>query len=122
MSSAAMALASHGTQQDPGTLNAWLGANGGYADRDLIVWGSIGHFGSLMLYGDYRGAGSLAPADFQSALAKDWPVIVNVRHGGHWVFVTGWAGNTTYNVNDAGFDVNTYDYADMSNFVVYQVQ
>jgi hypothetical protein len=45
MSDVAMALATlntniNGELANPGNLNQWLTANGGYADTDLIIWAS----------------------------------------------------------------------------------
>jgi hypothetical protein len=45
MSSAAMALTGTGHTYDPGTLNTWLKAHGGYASGDLFVWASINPLG-----------------------------------------------------------------------------
>ena len=47
-----MALASYGTYLNgalvnPGSLNQWLNANGGYADSDLIVWACMLYFNSI---------------------------------------------------------------------------
>lgn len=119
MSSVAMALRTLGTEVDPGTLNTWLIQNDGFADGDLLVWGSVAEFGTMKLYNYFHGAASLSQSDLQGFIAQGWPVIVNVRHGEHWVLATQAVQNSTYLVNDPGFWVNSYTYDDMVNFVVY---
>lgn len=45
MSSVAMGLAGAGKNYNPGTLNSWLKAHGGYVSGDLIVWGAVSSIG-----------------------------------------------------------------------------
>lgn len=115
MSSVAMAL---NNGMDPGQLNQWLINNGGYASGDLIIWGSVNSLGSVKFYNRYVGAGSLAISDLQHYVSTGWPVIINVRSGGHWVLATSVSGSSI-GVQDPGFSVSSYDYSGVSNFVVY---
>lgn len=67
--------------------------------------------------------GSLSKSDLGNFVSKCYPVIVNVRSGTHWVLVTGsTSSNNTWKVNDPYFSNTTYDYSDMSEFVVYDIK
>ena len=111
-----MALRTRGSNVDPGTFNTWLINNGGYVNGNLLVWGAPN---TIKLQNYYKGYGSLSQASLQGMISRGQPIVVNVRSGGHWVLVTGHAGGSTYTVNDPGFAVNSYQYGDMGNFVVY---
>jgi phage-related tail fiber protein len=115
MSSVAMAL---NNGMNPGQLNQWLINHGGYADGDLIIWASVNALGSMTFYNRYVGAGSLDLSDLAHYVAEGHPVILNVRGGSHWVLATHVSGSTV-SVNDPGFNQNSYEYSEASNFVVY---
>eukprot|EP01113_Clastostelium_recurvatum_P030920 TRINITY_DN380_c0_g1_i3.p1 TRINITY_DN380_c0_g1~~TRINITY_DN380_c0_g1_i3.p1 ORF type:complete len:193 (-),score=48.85 TRINITY_DN380_c0_g1_i3:92-628(-) len=119
MSSLAMILNTYGEQAggaiDPGTLNAWLTAHGGYADGDELEWAAANSLGPVK----FVSSAYMSVAQLQAAVDKKQPVIVNVRNGGHWVLVVGYDGST-FNVNDPGFSVSTYAYSGMSGFRLYQ--
>jgi len=40
-----MYLTTRGHSLDPGQLNEWLKGHGGYAQGDLLVWGSVDSMG-----------------------------------------------------------------------------
>ncbi len=135
MSSTSMAIggkhiAVGGHISDPGTLNSWLKANGGYTSgNDLIE--------SVVPKVDPRHiswpADAMHPTNnipvthIIEYLKQGRPVIANVMHGHHFVLVTGWdaseetpaavrgadvySGVDTLFVNDPGFDRNTYSYS-----------
>ena len=86
---------------------------------NLLVWGAANAWGTIKLQNYYSGYGSLGQGSLQGMISRGQPVVVNVRSGGHWVLVTGYGGGNTYIVNDSGFNVGSYQYGDMSNFVVY---
>jgi hypothetical protein len=121
MSSLAMALKTKGTDVNPGSLNSWLKAHGGYVGGDELVWSATDALnnGAVKFYNYWHGPGSLSTTEFINIVAKGWAVIVNVRSGTHWVLVTSHAGGTTFNVNDPGFPTTQYEYSDMGNFVAY---
>jgi len=119
MTSVAMALKTRGAGVNPGSLNSWLRGHGGYVGGDNLVWASVNAFGKMAMYNYYRGYGSFSQSNLQGVIAKGWPVVVNVRGGTHWVLVTGYAGGSTFRVNDPGFPSTTYTYGEMGNFVVY---
>lgn len=122
MSSISMALngtgiAINGNATNPGSLNEWLRENGGYDDaNDLkesvvplidperIVWPDDG----------MHAEKDLSFQDLQQYLAMGRVLIVNVMEGRHFVLMTGvddQDGDTLF-VNDPGFNVGAYSYAD----------
>jgi len=119
MSSVAMILKTKGTDVNPGTLNSWLRNHNGYEGGDELMWASVDAFGTAKMYNYYRGYGSLSQTQLQAFIKQGYGTVVNVRNGGHWVLVTGHVDGSTYTVNDPGFNVNSYVYGDMGNFVVY---
>jgi len=120
MSSVAMALKARGANVTPATLNDWLIHNDGFVNGNLLAWGSVNKFGKMTLMNYYRGAGSLSVANLKNFVNQGYPVVVNVRSGGHWVLVVGNTSGNDFLVNDPGFSVNSYPYSAMSNFVVYK--
>lgn len=120
MSSVAMALKARGANVTPGTLNDWLIHNDGFVNGNLLAWGSVNKFGKMTLMNYYRGSGSLSVANLKNFVNQGYPVVVNVRSGGHWVLVVGNTSGNDFLVNDPGFSVNSYPYSAMSNFVVYK--
>jgi len=120
ISSVAMALNSRGANVNPATFNDWLIHNSGYVNGNLLAWGAVNKFGRMTLMNYYRGAGSLSVANLKSFVNQGYPVIVNVRSGGHWVLVVGNTSGNDFLVNDPGFSVNSYPFSAMSNFVVYK--
>ena len=94
-----------------GTLNAWLKVNGGYAQGNLFVWPSVNVLGlpwynfiTVALLGDNLAAGRHC--------------ILNVNNGRHWVLATSVEGNTAY-VNDAYYDVDSYDLSGVGRIGCY---
>eukprot|EP00466_Bigelowiella_natans_P013340 jgi/Bigna1/54449/estExt_Genewise1Plus.C_340049 len=100
---------------NPGSLNKWLQANGGYdgqndmyedvipkVDSSRIKWASDA----------MHKTNDLPFEKIQEYVSKPRVVIANVLKGRHFVLVTGWGddGDTLY-VNDPGFEVETYSYS-----------
>lgn len=100
MSSAAMALAGTGHNQNPKTLNQWLKAHGGYVSGDLFVWGSINSLGLT-----YEG--KVSNSQIKAKLDQGRVVICNVHNGGHWVLAHSYSGDNI-NVNDPGYSTTSY--------------
>jgi ABC-type bacteriocin/lantibiotic exporter with double-glycine peptidase domain len=107
MSSAAMALAGTGHNYNPGTLNTWLKANGGYASGDLFVWTAIGKLGLT-----YKG--KISNSEIKHHLDSGYVVILNVHNGGHWVLAHGYSGDNIL-VNDPGFSTTEYSLSQIVN-------
>jgi hypothetical protein len=84
-------------------MNQWLKKNGGYVNGDNFVWGSIKPLGL-----EYGGQDNVIDRIGLHLLANHI-VIANVNNGGHYVWVTG-VGNGFANVNDPGFNRNTYSF------------
>eukprot|EP00656_Telonema_subtile_P034288 TRINITY_DN38391_c0_g1_i2.p1 TRINITY_DN38391_c0_g1~~TRINITY_DN38391_c0_g1_i2.p1 ORF type:complete len:223 (+),score=32.71 TRINITY_DN38391_c0_g1_i2:114-782(+) len=125
MSSISMALAGHGIDvgsapADPGSLNDWLRANGGYDGENDLQEDKIANVSTLLPVGAVQW-----PADgmhktndltfeiVQQYLAQKPPrvVIANVLHGRHFVLVIGTVGADTILVNDPGFTTTNYSYS-----------
>ncbi len=91
--SAAMMLAHFGVDTDPGRLNRFLSANGGYASGDLIVWDKLVEYSQGRIREVYRGG---ARAEIlERNLAAGNPVMAKVLIRGrtqHWVLVVGTDG------------------------------
>lgn len=115
MSSVAMGLAGIGKNFNPGTLNDWLKAHGGYASGNLIIWGSITSLGLSF-------KGKVANSAIKSNLDAGHVVVCNVHNGGHWVLAHGYNGNNIL-VNDPGYTTTAYDINSIVNGqnVVYGV-
>eukprot|EP00465_Bigelowiella_longifila_P001714 CAMPEP_0185251500 /NCGR_PEP_ID=MMETSP1359-20130426/889_1 /TAXON_ID=552665 /ORGANISM="Bigelowiella longifila, Strain CCMP242" /LENGTH=195 /DNA_ID=CAMNT_0027833417 /DNA_START=24 /DNA_END=608 /DNA_ORIENTATION=- len=128
MSSTSMALNGSGIQinatssgleavvsTNPGSLNKWLQANGGYdgqndmyeevipkIDSSRIKWASDA----------MHKTNDLPFEKIQEYVSRPRIVIANVLKGRHFVLVTGWGddGDTLY-VHDPGFEVETYSHS-----------
>ncbi|EGD79724.1 hypothetical protein PTSG_10708 [Salpingoeca rosetta] len=119
MSSVAMLLHTRGLGLDPGSLNNWLINNGGYESGDLILWGSVDKLGKTSFQGLEKPALSDVISGIQAVRFKCHGIIANVRGGSHWVLLTGFAGGSTFNVNDPYYSTSQYTYADMLRLAVY---
>ena len=99
-------------------MNQWLISHGGYVDRDLIAWSTVGALGSMKLFSVTE---TLTVAHLREYIEKCYPIVVNVREGSHWVLITGYDNTNSqlYYVNDPGFSSVAYDLSGMKNFVVY---
>ncbi|CAM6001792.1 unnamed protein product [Sphagnum balticum] len=115
MSSVSMALAAIGKGYNPGTLNTWLKGHGGYVSGDLFVWGSVSSLGLSYV-------GKVADGQIGSNVNANNVVVINVHGGAHWVLVTSVSGNTL-NVNDPGFNTNSYTISEIvsGNSGLYRV-
>jgi hypothetical protein len=100
-----MALAGTGHDFNPSTLNTWLKGHSGYVQAELFVWASINPLG-LIFEGKFNNS------EIKRALDQNRIVICNVHNGGHWVLATGYSGDDI-NVNDAGYNVNSYNLRDI---------
>ncbi len=109
ITSVTMLLRYYGMHTDPGALNAWLTANGGYAFDDSLVWASITSYtGGRVAFLQWTGADL---GLIQSELDAGRPVVAEVQLNGnqHFVLITGYTG-------DGGFQINDPWFADSVNF------
>ena len=126
MSSTSMALAGHGIDvagsgANPGSLNAWLRANGGYTPTNDFEESAIENVSSLLKSGaatwpkdGMHRKNDLDWATIREYLSAQPPrvVIANVLHGHHFVLTVGLSGDgDTILVNDPGFDKTNYSYS-----------
>lgn len=121
MSSTSMALAGRSIQvagqtSNPGTLNAWLRANGGYTqDNDLEedVVPKVDPARVSWPADAMHTTNDIPIPTIQDMLRGGRPVIANVMQGRHFVLVVGWDANNTDTllINDPGFDRVSYSYS-----------
>ena len=121
ITSVTMMLRYYGMNTDPGALNSWLTANGGYAFDDALVWDSItAYTGGRVAFSQWTGADL---GLIQSQLDAGRPVVAEVQLNGnqHFVLITGYTANAGLQINDPWFadSVNFSDrYGDPATGIV----
>ena len=115
MSSVAMILATKGAGKDPSSLNSWLKSHGGYSSGCLINWASVDALG----YTKYQGKQTPTETEMCNGIKAGHGLVANVHNGGHWVLLTGCAGNGVFYVNDPGYSTTTYKKSDIVGLAVY---
>ncbi len=125
MSSVSMALngrripaASFGAA-DPGTLNQWLRANGGYTDGNDLIESSVQAIArpGVVTWNDtwsMHTTNDLSIAQVQAYVRNEtFAIIANVMQGQHFVLVVGWEDSDPDElyINDPGFNRTTYSYS-----------
>jgi hypothetical protein len=102
VTSAAMVLSSYGVDTDPGRLNRFLTANGGYIGQGWLVWEKAAELTPGRCEKAYEDNASFARIDWN--LLRGNPVIVRVRFPGgptHFVVIAGKRG-WEYLIRDPG--------------------
>jgi hypothetical protein len=98
-----MMLRYYGVNTDPGALNAWLAANGGYADDDQLIWDAVTSYTG----GRVKFSGWLDPnlSTIEAELDAGRPVVAEVRLGinQHFVLLTGYTTDGGIVMNDPWF-------------------
>jgi len=100
VSCVAMAFRHFGMDTDPGRLNAWLRASGGYNERGWLKWEKCVEYSAGRAVIEYMGGPD--EARMRRALDAGRPAVVKVLLDGgvwHWVLVVGTQG-TGFLVND----------------------
>lgn len=115
MTSVAMMLATKGVSIDPSSLDIYLSNNGGYSGGCDIIWGRADDFGVTT----FQGLEDANEEEICNGLSQGHGIIANVNNGGHWVLLTGCAGNGVFYVNDPGYNRDTYSIWDISIEAVY---
>lgn len=135
MSSTSMAIGGKditvaGHSSNPGSLNSWLKANGGYTSGNDLIESVIPKVDPRHISWPadaMHPTNNIPVAHIVEYLKQGRPVIANVMKGAHFVLVTGWegseqlqtnvrggdayAGVDTLYVNDPGFNRDTYSYS-----------
>jgi hypothetical protein len=100
ITSVAMMLRYYGINTDPGAFNAWLTANGGYADDDQLIWDAVTRYTG----GRVAFSGWLGPdlGTIEAELDAGRPVVAEVRIGAnqHFVLLTGYTAEGGIQMND----------------------
>src|SRR5689334_16401402 len=110
ITSVTMMLRYYGMNTDPGALNSWLTANGGYAFDDGLLWDAITRYtGGRVAFSQWTGPDL---GLIQSELDAGRPVVAEVLLYGnqHFVLITGYTRN-------AGFEINDPWFGDTANFI-----
>ncbi|HEX3629411.1 MAG TPA: C39 family peptidase [Candidatus Dormibacteraeota bacterium] len=109
VTSVTMMLRYYSMNTDPGALNAWLTANGGYAYDDQLIWDAVSSYSN----GRVAFSGWLAPdvGLILGELDAGRPVVAEVQLSGnqHFVLITG-------HTAEAGLQINDPWFADSVNF------
>jgi hypothetical protein len=99
----AMMLRYYGIDTDPGALNAWLTANGGYAYDDQLIWDAVTNYSAdQVAFSAWLGPDLNA---IRTELDAGRPVVAEVRLGGnqHFVLLTGYTTEGGLLINDPWF-------------------
>eukprot|EP01040_Poterioochromonas_malhamensis_P010841 gene10841-11817_t len=115
MTSVAMMLKTKGASVDPSSLDSYLTHNGGYASGCNIIWAAADHYGKTK----FQGIETANESEICNGLSKQHGIIANVNNGGHWVLLTGCAGNGVFYVNDPGYSRTTYKMSEIVREAVY---
>ena len=116
-----MMLRYYGIDTDPGALNSWLNANGGYANSDQLIWDAVTTYtGGRVAFSGWLGA----DLDLiHGELDAGRPVVAEVSLGGnqHFILLTGYTNDGGLTANDPWFNdsINFGDrYGDPSTGIV----
>lgn len=98
-----MMLAYYGIATDPGAFNAWLTANGGYANDDQLMWAAVDGFtGGHIKFSGWLGADI---GTIHNQLDYGRPVVAEVSLNGnqHFVLITGYTSAGGLQIDDPWF-------------------
>jgi len=115
MSSCAAMLTTFGHTINPGQLNDWLTANGGYAGGCSLYWGKVDAFGLTR----FQSQQWLSESQICNYLGRGYGIVANVRGGSHWVLLTGCRGGGVFSVSDSGFSSTTYSLGNIVTNSIY---
>lgn len=115
MTSVAMMLKTKGAGVDPSSLDSYLTHNGGYANGCDIIWAKADDYGVTK----FQGIEYANEQEICNGLSQMHGIIANVNNGGHWVLLTGCAGNGVFYVNDPGYSRTTYSMGEILREAVY---
>eukprot|EP01094_Clydonella_sp_ATCC50884_P020043 TRINITY_DN4062_c0_g1_i1.p1 TRINITY_DN4062_c0_g1~~TRINITY_DN4062_c0_g1_i1.p1 ORF type:complete len:202 (+),score=68.54 TRINITY_DN4062_c0_g1_i1:87-692(+) len=135
MSSVSMALYGHnipiptnGSHVDanPGTLNTWLQQHSGYDSSNDLIESVVPEIAprALRWVGMYIPQTTLTTSALKTWVEIDTRVVIaNVRNGTHFVLVTGFdsTDKNRFYVNDPYFAVNSYEYADIVGWRIFDM-
>jgi hypothetical protein len=110
LTASAMLLGAYGVNTNPGALNQWLIAHGGYVDQNLLLWGAAAQYAATQgIQVSYTGWEGYSATAIASSLAAGNPVIAQVTLDGnmHFVLITGSGPGGTLWINDPWYGDHT---------------
>jgi hypothetical protein len=128
MTSLSMALSGYGYSIDgqdanPGTLNAWLVKNGGYAcvdgDCNNLELQTVQKIHANITFEGEILTSRLGLDGLLLALKDNVVLIAHVRNKTHFVLITGYTSGGNFTVLDPFYNTIIYNFADMSDVIVY---
>lgn len=115
MTSTAMILATKGVSVDPSSLDEWLSNNNGYEDGCDLIWTTIDAFSVTSFQAmEYPDEESIC-----NGLSQGHGLFANVNNGGHWVLLTGCAGDGVFYINDLAGVRDIYNLYEILIMAVY---
>jgi len=129
MGLAGWAIPINGSTATPETLNAWLRANSGYlcagGDCNNLVLTAPSGLSTHELNVTFIGENQKPPLDVLHGWLRTggYVPILHVRNRHHFVLCTGYDSShpSTLYVNDPGYDQESYDYAEVSDILLYTI-
>ena len=131
MTSISMALNGYGYKvdgkgSDPGVLNQWLVHNYGYecagGDCNNLVLQQIHKLNATILYKGEPTSTSLGLNGTLQLMKEGNVLIAHVRNRTHFVLVDGYDdGKKEFSVLDPFYDSPFYSFANISDFIVYEM-
>lgn len=115
LTSIAMMLKTKGAGVDPSSLDAHFTKNGGYVNGCSIIWAKADDFGKT----SFQAIETASESEICNGLSQGHGIIANVNNGGHWVLLTGCAGNGVFYANDPGYTRTTYKMSEIVREAVY---
>ena len=106
LTSLTMILRYYGLDTDPGEMNDWLLANGGFAGYGAIVWSkAVERVPGLRIFGSYSYPDGADLAFIKEVIDRGFPVLAEVHYKGtsHYVVLCGYNATTFY-VNDPWYE------------------
>jgi len=98
-----MMLRYYGINVDPGTFNAWLTANGGYAFDDMLIWNAVTTYSAGRV--TFSGWSGPDLGVIEAELDAGRPVVAEVHLAGnqHFILLTGYTAEAGILINDPWF-------------------
>lgn len=123
-------ITANGKPLDPAVFNAWLQENSGYVCdpvlKDFCADLNLSQVDQISPGHVYFGGEPQKPAlaDLVYMVKSGSGIVLHVRNRHHFVLMTGWESsmNGTLYVNDPFYNVESYNYIDVADVLIYTVK